>query len=363
MGLIITKVALRDFRNYESFEIEPDPSLTILVGPNAVGKTNIVEAIELLTEADSFRKPSWADTVRIGQDRAELHLTAEGDGRKLTVDLDIPFKGARRYKVNGKPRRSVVRVAGIIPAVVFTPDDLRIVKDAAERRRGALDALGTQLSPSYQQLRIDYERVLRQRNAMLRDGDSSPAIFSSLTEQLIEKGSSLVAHRMRLFGRLESAMRQVYSGLVEHGSLEAHYLPSWCRDGVGCAEDEPRQAMLNHLEKKKTAEESRRTTLVGPHRDEIVFLVSGKEARAFASQGQQRTIALAWKLAEVAVITDVASQRPVLLLDDVMSELDASRRHALTSFVGEAAQTIVTTTNIGYFDESLLERAQVVELS
>jgi len=363
MGLTITRITVRDFRNYESFELEPDPFLTILVGPNAVGKTNLVEAIELLTEADSFRKPTWSDTVRIGSQKATLSLEAEGEGRKLSVELDIPSKGSRKYSVNGKVRRSVLRVAGIIPAVVFTPDDLRLVKDSAERRRSTLDALGSQLSPSYHQLKTEYDRVLRQRNSVLKEPVIDTQILEPLTHQLIDKGSALSLHRRRLFDRLREAMKQIYAGLVEGDHLDVEYQPAWYRDGIAPADADPLEAITLHIEAKKTAEVARRSSLAGPHRDEIVFSVSNKEARAFASQGQQRTIALAWKLAEVTVINDIASQKPVLLLDDVMSELDEKRRHALASFVGSAAQTVVTTTNIGYFEDSLLERAKVVTLT
>jgi len=353
---------VRDFRSYAEYELEIDPFLTILVGPNAAGKTNLIEAIELLTEAASFRNPSWSDTIRQGSTGgARLTMEATGDNRVLEVELDISQAGRRTYKVNGKVRRAVNQVAGVLPCVVFTPEDLRLVKDSAEKRRTAIDSLGAQLSPTYARLRTDYDKILRQRNALLRDEAPDDAL-DVWTHRLVEVGAALVTHRQRLFGRMERAMVGVYSELTSDGELKVTYLPSWERDGEAGPDEDPKRAMERHLEAKKKTERARRTTVSGPHRDDIVFSIEGREARAFASQGQQRTLALAWKLAEVSVTTDIATQRPVLLLDDVMSELDERRRHSLAAFVGSVAQTVMTTTNLGYFEESLLNRAKVVYL-
>jgi DNA replication and repair protein RecF len=360
VGLSICRIEVRNFRNYDQYLLRPDPSLTIVVGPNATGKTNLIEALQLLTEADSFRKPSWGEIVKEGQAEAKLELEASGDNRNLKITLEVNTGGRRVYRVNGKHRKTLSQVSGIIPCVIFTPDDLRLVKDSAEKRRGALDALGSQLSPSYAQLRLEYERVLRQRNSVLREG-LSPEQLGPWTEQLILLGSSLMTHRVRLFSRMAMAMSEVYPRLSGGGILQAEYVPSWTRDSVvGDAGHE--EMIRKHLLEKASVEAARRSSVSGPHRDEVVFTVEGREARAFASQGQQRTIALAWKLAEVSVITEIASQPPVLLLDDVMSELDERRRHALAEFAGSAAQTIITTTNLGYFEQDLLNRAKVVRL-
>lgn len=363
MSLAITTVEVKDFRSYDSFVLELDERITLLVGPNAAGKTNLVEAIELLTEAESFRRPAWADTVRIGAEEARLDLHAQGDGRVVDVVLSITSQGRRKYQVNGKNRRSVGSAAGMIPCVVFTPDDLRLVKDSAEKRRAEIDSVGSQLSPTYARLKSEYDRIVRQRNSLLREDSQQAEVLGSLTEQLVVVGSSLFDHRVRLFTRIREAMKDIYSEIAEDGPLLAHYVPSWERDGLVPDGSMTTDEMMHlHLQSKCAVEAARRTTISGPHRDEITFSISGRDARTFASQGQQRTIALAWKLAEVAVITEIACQKPVLLLDDVMSELDEKRRHALAAFVGQVAQTVVTTTNLGYFDDELLGKAKVVML-
>ena len=203
----------------------------MLAGPNAAGKTNLIEAIQLLTAADSFRKPGWGETIKTGAPEAVLSLEAKGDNRKLEIGLTISASGRRSYTVNGKSRRSVNQVAGILPCVVFTPDDLRMVKDAADRRRSALDSLGSQLSPTYARLKTEYEKTLRHRNALLREGITDTENLAPWSERLAVVGGSLVNHRMRLFDRMSRAMGAIYPRLTDDGLLEATYVPSWERDG------------------------------------------------------------------------------------------------------------------------------------
>ncbi len=362
MGLRVTRLALQGFRSYESLVLEPDEHLTILVGPNAAGKTNIIEAIQLVTAGDSFRRPQWSDLVRWGAEEGAVLLRAEGDGRVLETAMTVSSAGRRVYRVNGKVRRRMAEIAGIIPCVVFTPDDLRLVKDSADRRRAAIDGVGDQLSPAYMGVRLDYERIVRQRNALLKETHADEDVLAALTGRLVSEGVAFMGHRRRLFDRIAEKMSEIYETLSEGEKLSAMYVPSWARSSQKPEEGSARELMEEQLAARASEEQARGLTLVGPHRDEVVFTVDGHDARTYASQGQTRTIALAWKLAEVAVITEISGQAPVLLLDDVMSELDQARRHALAAFVGEAAQTFVTTTNLGYFEEDLVARAKVVRV-
>lgn len=362
----MTKVHLTDFRNYEELTLLPEHDLTVIVGPNAAGKTNIVEAIQLLTTGTSFRKPLGKDLVRWGQERAILELTAEGEGRLHEARLEISDSGSRAFSINGKPRRRIADIAGTIPCVIFTPDDLRIVKDSSERRRAEVDSIGDQLSRSYRSARQECERILKQRNHVLREDIGDSELLESWTERLIERGAAFSGHRRRLFTRIAEQMGPIYSDLSHGEELQASYLNSWERDLERHPEPSPEQdvaeQMRGAIRRRHKEEKARGVTLIGPHRDEILFTLGGKDARSFGSQGQQRTIALAWKLAEVRVMSEVKGQPPVLLLDDVMSELDVRRREALTEFVGKAAQTFITTTNLGYFSKEMLDRAKVVEL-
>jgi len=358
--LQIRRIELVDFRNYERLELVPDEALTVLVGPNAVGKTNVIEAVQLLTAAVSFRRPKWAECIRWGAESAKAALWAEGDGRLVEVALLISGSGRRSYQVNGKSVRAIGDVAGTVPSVSFTPEDLRIVKDSAEKRRDALDEVGDQLSANYANTRAEYERIVRQRNAVLRAAVCEEEELGAWTERLIRIGSGLTEQRTRLLQRLRPGVSEAYAKLSGGEKLETEYTSRWCEE---CQASAVAEAMEVAIRRVAAEERARGTTLVGPHRDDVVFRIEGRDARTFGSQGQQRTIALAWKLGEVALIKQACGQPPVLLLDDVMSELDEGRRRALAVFVGESTQTIITTTNLGYFEPELIERAKVVSLS
>jgi DNA replication and repair protein RecF len=324
----------------------------------------VVEAVQLLTTGVSFRNPLWADLVKWGAGAARATMIAEGDGRKLEVGLDITEAGRRTFRVNGTVRRKKAEVTGILPSVLFTPDDLRMVKESPDKRRDALDALGRQLSAAYAAILTEYDRALRQRNALLKYEAPDPEAMRAWTERLVELGSSLSRHRLRLFERLAPFVSGLYGTLSGGETLSVSYHSSVAGEvaEIPEANDEFRNLFVRRLEEKAAEEAARRSTAVGPHRDDVVFKVGGRDARTFASQGQQRSVVLAWKLAEVHVVEDVTGGEPVLLLDDVMSELDEDRRRALAAFVGERVQTIVTTTNTGYFEPAFIEHATVIRV-
>lgn len=358
----ITRIELADFRSYERLTLEPAAGLTVLVGPNAAGKTNIIEAVQLVTAARSFRRPEFSDLVKWGAAASRVKLRAEEGSRLLEIELRIDAEGRRTYLVNGQVKRRHSDVSGLLPSVVFTPDDLTMVKGPAERRRSAIDELGEQLSPTYGSLRRDYGRAVKQRNALLRDG-APDSEMDAWDDQVVSLGARLVVHRT---GLLERLMRHAAAGYAEMATGETLEYVYADRCGLAtCASLDVtliESAMRDEMRRRHAEERRRLVTLVGPHRDDIVLRIDGMDARAFASQGQQRTIALAWKLAEVSMVEEVLRREPVLLLDDVMSELDADRRRALSEVVADKIQTIVTTTNTGYFTDELLSHARVVEI-
>ncbi|MCL2503241.1 MAG: AAA family ATPase, partial [Coriobacteriia bacterium] len=202
VGLSVTRVTIDGFRSYKTAIIEPDPHLTVFVGPNAVGKTNLIEALQILTATESFRKPQWSEVVNWEKQDACLCLIAEGDGRSLEIALTITRAGKRVYQINGKPKKRLAEVIGVFPSVTFTPDDLRLIKDSADKRRGALDSLGAQLSPAYLDAKNEFERVLKQRNAALRAEVIDQEELSVWSERLVSSGARLFSARARLFERL-----------------------------------------------------------------------------------------------------------------------------------------------------------------
>lgn len=362
----ISSLHLRGFRSYSDRTLEPSPGLTILVGPNAAGKTNALEAIALVSSGRSFRNPHWDEVVGWGRDEAKISVEASSSRSSVKIELTIDRTGTRHYRVNGVAKRRALDVAGIVPIVSFTPDDLNLVKGPAEQRRSAADDLGEQLSKTYGAVLRDYTKVIKHRNALLREWRASDDDLAPWTAQAITLGAKLVVHRRRLLRRVIDHATPAYAHLSGGETLSLEYRD---RCGLGLTEvhtevstTEATEALAATFALRASDERARQTTLVGPHRDDIAFLVNEREARTYASQGQQRTIALAWKLAEVGVVEDVSGTEPVLLLDDVMSELDEDRRRALTGLVQERVQTFITTTNTGYFDPVLLSEALIVDI-
>ena len=208
MSLRIKDVSFDDFRSYEHFRLSGIGPLTVLVGPNAVGKTNVVEGIQLLTAQTSFRNPTGVQLVRDGADFARMHATAADEGRLLELGLTIEA-GKRRFTLNGKQKRTA-DLKGVIPSVTFTPDDLNLAKGSGATRRNALDAVGSQLSRNHYLIRRDFDKVLRHKNSLLKD-EASPLLLESLNDLMVTCGAQLVCYRAALFGKLAASMASYYA--------------------------------------------------------------------------------------------------------------------------------------------------------
>lgn len=387
MSLTIRSLELRDFRNYQCFALRDIGELTVFAGRNAVGKSNIVEAVQLVTALSSFRHAPTDHLVREGSGAAQVRARLSDGSRELDVELRIE-EGRKRYLLNGKGKRTAdLRL--LAPAVVFTPDDLELVKGSHSGRRAALDALGSQLSSNHRIIKRDYENVIRHKNRLLKEG-ADGALLDSIDEMVVTVGAQLTCYRAALVQKLAPLLEERYAALSrgrEH--VGVRYVPSWERETddfegddalaagglVGSAfapdgsdssgafgRDEARERLRCALDSRRVEEVARCRAVVGPHADKLELLIEGRPAGAFGSQGQQRTIVLAYKLAEVALVEEMLGQKPVLLLDDVMSELDEARRAALVELIEHGAQTFVTTANLAYFDDAAFAHARVVHL-
>ena len=366
MDLRIERISFRNFRNYDRFDLSDLGSLTVLVGPNAVGKTNVVEGIQLLTALQSFRHPALEQIVRQGADFARLDADVGDGSRALALSLQVS-DGKKRYLLNGKGKRSA-DLKGLVPSVAFTPDDLELVKGSSAVKRAALDALGSQLSANHYVIKKDYEKVVRYKNRLLKE-EASNDLVASIDETLVTCGAQLACYRSALFEKLAPVVRSYYATIADgREDMDLCYVPSWEDHDPSAAvtysfgRDEARDRLQAQLARRRDDERARKRALVGPHADHVEFFIGGRNAALYGSQGQQRSIVLAFKLAEASLIREMLGQKPVLLLDDVMSELDADRRNALVSFIEGDIQTFITTTNLSYFDEGLLARARVVRL-
>ena len=368
MSLHVRSLRFHQFRSYPDIQLDDIGRLVVFTGPNAAGKTNLVEGIQLLTALDSFRSPKTEQLITWGEDQAFLSLVLEDGERHLDIGLALDSRG-RHYRLNGKqrPRQDL---QGILPAVMFSPDDLQLVKGAPELRRSAMDALGVQVSRNYLSVKRDYEKLLRQKNRLLKE-EVAPTYLASVNEVLVKIGGQLLRYRLRILRGLRELLPERHAAITGADDVVSiEYYPSFNDDPMS---EESIQSLENNreaveealyraIQQRSEEESARKMSLVGPHRDKPVFTLNGRPALDFASQGQQRSVAIAYKLAELQLIEQITHSKPILLLDDVMSELDSTRRDTLSRYVNETAQTFITTTNLDYFTPEFLTDAQVVTL-
>ena len=333
----LRRLWLADFRNYTSADVTPAPDgLTVVRGDNGEGKTNLLEAIGFLAGLQSFRGVPNDALVREGAERGVGRAEAAREGRELLLEVEIPRTGRVRAQVNRQPLRKATELLGALRTSVFSPDDLVLVKGGPADRRRYLDELLVGLHPRNDALRADVERILRQRNALLKQAggrlDADAATTLDVWDaQLAHAGEALAAARAELVVRLEPELAKAYDQLAGGpADLGADYKRSWDA------------ALEDALRASRTDDVRRGVTLVGPHRDELALALGGLPARTHASQGEQRSLTLALRLAGHRAVADAAGSAPVLLLDDVFSELDPDRSDALLAHL-PAGQAVLTT--------------------
>lgn len=360
MGLTVDTLTLCNWRNFQEQHLSFSPEVTIIYGANAIGKTNIVEALQILTAGYSFRHPKPHQLVREGQLKGSASAHISGDGRQIDVGCTVQ-EGKRSFLCNGKPRRSS-DMPHLLMSILFNPDDLAFVKASARIRRSEIDDFGRQASSGYSRLLTTYLRVVEQRNRLLKEDALPLELLDAWDLSLAAGAAALLDARIKLYIRLQEKFLSIYEELSGGEKISCSY-----RASVGDIHDltraELEELCLSALQKARSDDIRRQQTTLGPHRDDMVFTLKGRDVRDYGSQGQQRTVVLAWKMAEVEVARDIIGSQPLLLLDDVMSELDASRREAVIRFVRKGIQTVVTTTNLGYFSDDIRQAAKVVTFS
>lgn len=356
---------LRQFRNYKEQQVEFTAPKTILVGNNAQGKSNLLEAVELLATLRSHRMARDRDLVREGEATSQIHATLERRTGISDLTLTLRRNGRRTVALNSETLRRQMDFLGVLNAVQFSSLDLDLVRSGPEGRRNWLDTLLIQLEPVYAHILQQYHQVLRQRNAFLKHNVETRHLSSLESElavwdaQLATTGTRVIRRRDRAIQRLApiaSAWHSSISGSTE--ILELKYSPN-----ISLEHNHPeqvQQAFLDKIQLRAVAELHQGTTLVGPHRDEIELTINQTPARQYGSQGQQRTLVLALKLAELQLIEEVVGEPPLLLLDDVLAELDPSRQNQLLDTIQDRFQTLITTTHLGSFDSQWLNSSQIL---
>jgi DNA replication and repair protein RecF len=353
---------LTDFRSYRSAQLDLAPGLTALVGANGEGKTNLLEALAWLATLSSFRGAPTETLVRRGAPFAVVRALAEREGRELLIEAQLQPTGRNRVLVNRQPLRRARDLLGSLRVSVFTPDDLAIVKDGPGERRRFLDDALVSVHPRNDGLRSAVDKVLRQRNALLRSAagrlDESAAFTLDVWDaKLADAGAALVAARQDLLDGMQPVLGATYDALARRpASVDARYEAAWLTVPASSAppsaeppagderRTELRAALASALAAARAEDVRRGVSTVGPHRDDVALSLAGAPARTEASQGEQRTLALALRLAVHRVVVDAAGTPPVLLLDDVFSELDPDRSAALLANL-PSGQTLLTTAS------------------
>jgi DNA replication and repair protein RecF len=367
----LAHLSLRDFRSYAEVELPLDAGVTALVGPNGQGKTNLVEAVGYLATLGSHRVATDAPLVRLGAERAVVRGQVVRDDRQLLVEIEITPGRANRARVNRGPVPRPRDVLGILRSVLFAPEDLALVKGDPSERRRFLDELLVSRAPRYAGVRADYDRVLKQRNALLKSGagrrpSSSQGQVDLRTlevwdSHLAAAGGELLAGRLDLVDALRPLIDKAYQSVSEAGFASSGPATVDYRSSVG--EDVPlvadrdllAAAMLERMAIERKAELDRGLSLVGPHRDELVLKLGPLPARGYASHGESWSFALALRLASYDLLRaeSDAGGEPVLVLDDVFAELDDHRRARLAGMVAGAEQVLVTAAVPGDVPEGL----------
>jgi DNA replication and repair protein RecF len=357
---------LREFRNYQDQQVDFLAPKTILVGNNAQGKSNLLEAVELLATLRSHRMARDRDLVREGEAIGQITATIERQTGLIDLSLTLRRNGRRTVALNSESLRRQLDFLGVLNAVQFSSLDLELVRGGPEQRRAWLDTLLIQLEPVYAYILQQYNQVLRQRNALLKRGQGSEVTdqgseLALWDAQLATMGTRVIRRRSRAIERLApiaSSWHASISGSTE--ILQVKYAPN-----VPLSQNHPeevQQAFLEKIEQRAVAEQHQGTTLVGPHRDEIELIINQTPARQYGSQGQQRTLVLALKLAELKLIEEVVGEPPLLLLDDVLAELDPNRQNQLLEAIQDRFQTLITTTHLGSFDSQWLKASQILSV-
>ena len=364
--MYIREIRLRGFRNYTELNLHPNDGLNVLVGRNAQGKSNVLESIYLLATSKSLRAGRDSEMIQQGGDlatvTAEVIRQTDAD---VEVEVAILPSDKKSVRINGVRRPRVIELLGRLNAVHFSSADLGVVSGEPALRRRFLNLEISQISPKYVYDLASYKKALEQRNRLLRDLRERPYADSGLdvwSEQLVRYGAPMYDKRRFFVERLAPLADEIHRELTDgKETLSIHYLPS-----VPLAEERTESAtetaFRNQLRSSSAEEVRRGVTVVGPQRDDIRFLINGWDARLYGSMGQQRTVVLSLKMAQFRLMQDYVGEAPVMLLDDVFSDLDDRRREHLLSWVRGRCQTFITTTNLHALAPEILTESAIYEV-
>ena len=342
----LAHLKLKNFRNYASLSMELDSGVNLIVGDNAQGKTNLLEAVVYLSQGSSYRTRKEEELIRWNQDFARLEATIQGTDRETELVYAL-FRGSRRRQImkNGVKQKSAAGTEGILTTVLFCPEDLQLLRAGAAVRRRFLDSAISQLRPQYKKAISDYQKLYESKSRILRDRFQKPGLLDALPDfnrQMAMIGASIIGYRARYCEKL-GQLAQQYHGICSGGNETLgmlYHTVSGITDAFA-----PKsvifQQLMEHQEKHFQAELESCHCLSGPHKDDFEMLLNGRSLKSFGSQGQTRTAAIALKLSEREIIRNDTGEEPILLLDDVLSELDSGRQNFILNEI-RSGQVMIT---------------------
>jgi len=365
--VILKNVVLENYRNYLKEKVELNDNINLFIGENAQGKTNFIEAVYYLATGRTFRSNKDLEIINWKKEyfRVQTKLLKENTDREFLIDIYFDRQGNKKIKINGIKYKKVSDLFGLLQVIVFSPDDLNIIKGGPIERRKYIDLEICQLVSGYYNTLKNYYKVLRQRNNLLKEikyNKQEAGLLEIWDEQLIDYGSKIIKNRIDFLKKLVPLARKNQQEITTgKENLEITYNSILIKNPAADL-NEIKNNFNNFINKNKYNEIKKGVTLFGPHRDDLIFYVNGKELKTYGSQGQQRTAVLSLKMAELRIFFDNSNDNPLLLLDDVMSELDDSRREFLIKVIRKNdIQTLITGVNLELIDKKI-DREEVYHL-
>lgn len=357
----ISKLKLKNYRNCLDLELDLDSKKVLIIGKNAQGKTNILESIYFISTLKSQRTTNNLELINFDSTFVEIWSQIE---KNTQIDLNFKYdkEKKREIKVNNLKTRPK-EFKSILKTVLFSTQDLLLLRGTPQDRRDWLDAAISQIYPAYDDRLSKYNKIRIQKNNFLKEFSSNDTLLEVYNEQMAILGSNIIYLRKKFLKEIEILAQQKHSTISGNENLTIKYDCNFLEEKEKVQEiEEISEKFLKKLEERKKEEIKRGQALVGPHRDDIIFYINSQESTKYASQGQQRTIVLSLKLAELDIITKKTGEPPVLLLDDVLAELDDIRQNYLLTTIGENTQTIITSVDTLLFDEKFLEDVKIYKV-
>lgn len=355
----ISRLRLKNYRNCKDIELDLDSKKILIIGKNAQGKTNILESIYFISNLKSQRTTNNLELINFEEKKVEINAEIQ---KNTSIELDFVYDTEKKREIKAnKIKTRPKEFKSVLKTVLFSTQDLLLLRGTPQDRRDWLDTAISQIYPAYDDRLSKYNKIRIQKNNFLKEYSQNDVLFEVYNEQMTILGSNIIYLRKKFLKEIEKIAQEKHSTISGKENLTIRYENSFIKEEHAEIE-EISEKFKQKLEERKKEEIQRGQALVGPHRDDIIFYINGQESTKFASQGQQRTIVLSLKLAELDIVTQKTGEPPVLLLDDVLAELDDIRQNYLLTTINNQTQTIITSVDTLLFDEKFLEGVKVYKI-